>query len=69
MLPQAVLEVRQAAGRLIRSATDTGILILADSRLVSKGYGKVFLRSLPSQNVSFVTAQELADILASKPLG
>ncbi|MCI9129750.1 MAG: DNA polymerase III subunit epsilon [Eggerthellaceae bacterium] len=69
VLPQAVLEVRQAAGRLIRSATDTGILILADSRLVSKGYGKVFLRSLPSQNVSFVTAQELADILASKPLG
>lgn len=46
-LPDAVLEVKQAAGRLIRSSTDTGVLILADSRLVSKGYGKKFLSSLP----------------------
>lgn len=63
VLPQAVLEVRQAAGRLIRSATDTGVLVLADARLVSKGYGKVFLRSLPSKNVKFVSTQELLDAL------
>ena len=47
-LPEAVLEVKQAAGRLIRSSTDSGVLILADSRLVSKGYGKKFLTSLPT---------------------
>ena len=47
-LPDAVLEVKQAAGRLIRSSTDTGVLVLADSRLVSKGYGKKFLSSLPT---------------------
>lgn len=46
-LPDAVLEVKQAAGRLIRSSTDSGVLVLADSRLVSKGYGKKFLSSLP----------------------
>lgn len=46
-LPDAVLEVKQAAGRLIRSSTDSGVLVLADSRLVSKGYGKKFLKSLP----------------------
>ncbi len=63
VLPQAVLEVRQAAGRLIRRADDTGVLILADSRLMSKGYGKVFLRSLPSRNVQFVSAEELVEIL------
>lgn len=63
VLPQAVLEMRQAAGRLIRRADDSGVLILADSRLVSKGYGKVFLRSLPSKNVRFVTTQELLEEL------
>ena len=48
-LPEAVLEVKQAAGRLIRTSTDRGVLVLADSRLLSKGYGKKFLSSLPSQ--------------------
>lgn len=45
-LPEAVLEVKQAAGRLIRTSTDAGVLVLADSRLVTKGYGKKFLSSL-----------------------
>lgn len=49
VLPAAVLETKQAAGRLIRKADDRGILILADKRLITKGYGKTFLRSLPSQ--------------------
>ena len=47
-LPEAVLEVKQAAGRLIRSSTDSGVLVMADSRLVTKGYGKKFLSSLPA---------------------
>lgn len=47
-LPEAVLSVKQAAGRLIRSSTDCGVLILADPRLVTKGYGKKFLNSLPT---------------------
>lgn len=46
-LPEAVLEVKQAAGRLIRTSTDSGVLVLADARLLSKGYGKKFLSSLP----------------------
>lgn len=63
VLPQAVLEVRQAAGRLIRKADDTGVLILADSRLVSKGYGKVFINSLPSKNVHYVSSDEVVEAL------
>ncbi len=51
-LPEAVISVKQAAGRLIRSSTDTGVLVLADSRLVTKGYGRLFVSSLPSTNVS-----------------
>ncbi len=47
-LPEAVLEVKQAAGRLIRTSTDAGVLVMADSRLVTKGYGKKFLNSLPT---------------------
>ena len=46
-LPEAVIEVKQAAGRLIRSASDSGVLVLADSRLVTKRYGRQFLTSLP----------------------
>lgn len=51
-LPDAVISVKQAAGRLIRSSTDTGVLVLADSRLVTKGYGSLFVSSLPSRSVS-----------------
>jgi ATP-dependent DNA helicase DinG len=46
-LPQAVLALRQGAGRLIRDPSDTGLLVLADPRLIEKGYGKLFLDSLP----------------------
>ena len=49
-LPEAVLTVKQAAGRLIRTERDTGILVLADSRLLSKRYGRQFLSSLPSKS-------------------
>ena len=64
-LPQAVLEVKQAAGRLIRKDTDKGILVLADSRLLSRSYGKVFLRSLPSKNISYVTSEEAVSVGAA----
>ncbi len=46
-LPQAVVALRQGAGRLIRSVDDRGVFILCDTRLVSKSYGKIFTRSLP----------------------
>lgn len=46
-LPQAVLALRQGAGRLIRDPDDTGLLVVGDPRLITKGYGKLFLGSLP----------------------
>ena len=67
VLPAAVLEVKQAAGRLIRRADDTGALILADHRLVSKGYGKTFLNSLPSKNIKVMKASEIvAELKAAR---
>lgn len=59
VLPAAVLETKQAAGRLIRKATDRGVLILADKRLITKGYGKTFLRSMPSRNIQFCSSAEI----------
>ena len=55
-LPEAVISVKQAAGRLIRSSTDTGVLVLADSRLTTKGYGRLFIGSLPSGSVTRLEA-------------
>jgi len=46
-LPEAVLKFRQGFGRLIRSATDHGIVVVLDPRVVRKGYGRRFLDSLP----------------------
>ena len=46
-VPVAVLTLKQGLGRLIRSASDTGILAVLDSRLIHRGYGRRFLESLP----------------------
>ena len=46
-LPQAVLQLKQGAGRLIRDETDRGVLMLCDPRLVGKPYGRRILASLP----------------------
>lgn len=46
-LPDAVITLKQGAGRLIRDSQDRGVLIICDSRLVMRNYGAIFLRSLP----------------------
>lgn len=63
-LPDAVISVKQAAGRLIRSSTDTGVLVLADSRLVTKGYGRLFVSSLPSKSVTRLEAANVGRFLS-----
>src|SRR5579883_1104395 len=46
-LPQAVLTLKQGAGRLIRDSEDRGILVICDPRIVGNRYGETFLQSLP----------------------
>ncbi len=46
-LPEAVLKFRQGTGRLIRSQQDSGMIVILDSRINTKRYGKTFLNSLP----------------------
>lgn len=46
-LPEAVLKLRQGVGRLIRSEKDKGMVVLLDKRIITKFYGKNFIRALP----------------------
>lgn len=46
-LPEAIINLKQGAGRLIRDETDRGVLMLCDPRLISKPYGKRIWQSLP----------------------
>jgi ATP-dependent DNA helicase DinG len=50
-VPQAVIKFKQGFGRLIRSRDDRGAVLILDSRVLSKNYGKAFLRSLPGAPV------------------
>ena len=51
MLPEAALALKQGAGRLIRSETDRGVLVICDSRLVTMGYGAKLISALPPMRV------------------
>ncbi|NZA26750.1 ATP-dependent DNA helicase [Luteimonas sp. SJ-92] len=59
-LPQAVIALKQGVGRLIRSERDRGVLVLCDPRLTGKGYGRVFLDSMPP----FPVTRDVADVQA-----
>lgn len=59
-LPAAVLTLKQGAGRLIRSVTDRGVLMLCDNRLLTRPYGRLFIHSLPPMRRSRELAQAVA---------
>ena len=50
-VPEAVIGLRQGVGRLIRGAEDRGVLVLGDTRVTRRGYGRQFLQSLPPMPV------------------
>jgi len=47
-LPQAIINLKQGVGRLIRDHSDKGVLVICDNRLVTRKYGQTFLQSLPN---------------------
>ena len=53
-LPEAILKFRQGVGRLIRTKTDTGIIVVLDNRILTKQYGQSFLDALPPCPVEIV---------------
>ena len=58
-LPEAVIKFKQGFGRLIRTATDSGIVVVTDPRMTTKAYGQTFLDALPGCPVLRVRASQL----------
>lgn len=58
-LPEAILKFRQGFGRLIRTQTDRGIVIVLDRRILTKSYGKSFLESLPNCQKKVATLRDI----------
>lgn len=54
-VPEAVIKFKQGFGRLIRSKTDTGIVVVLDPRIKTKAYGKIFVQSLPETEIVLET--------------
>jgi ATP-dependent DNA helicase DinG len=57
-LPSAIIKFKQGFGRLIRSKTDTGIVVILDSRVVNKPYGQKFLAAIPKCKMKIVDAKK-----------
>ncbi len=57
-VPSAIITLKQGLGRLIRSASDRGVLSVLDPRLTTKAYGQTFLKSLPQCKIT----QDIADV-------
>jgi len=56
-LPDALIKFRQGVGRLIRTATDRGVVTILDARVLAKTYGRLFLESLPTSKWEKLTQE------------
>jgi DNA polymerase-3 subunit epsilon/ATP-dependent DNA helicase DinG len=63
-LPEAILKFRQGFGRLIRSASDRGVVVILDRRVLTKQYGRLFLESLPQCTVRAAPLAQLPKLAA-----
>jgi ATP-dependent DNA helicase DinG len=57
----AIIKFKQGFGRLIRNKTDSGMVVVLDSRIVRKPYGKQFIAAIPKCHVEVVSSQEYFD--------
>jgi len=64
-VPQAVLKLRQGFGRLIRSRDDRGVVLILDNRIVTKNYGRKFIKSLPGAALMIAPSEQLFQRLES----
>ena len=61
MLPEAVIRFRQGVGRLVRTKTDRGVVVIADSRMAKKSYGFIFRKSVAGSVQVVSTPEEVVD--------
>ncbi len=64
-VPLAILRFRQGFGRLIRTKTDRGVMVIMDSRIEKSNFGLLFLRSLPECEVQYGTLNDVAGVTAN----
>ena len=62
-LPSAVIRFKQGVGRLIRTTTDFGAVVVLDKRVLTRRYGRSFLRSLPTSHRTCVNPRHLCDMI------
>ena len=67
-LPAAVIGLKQGVGRLIRDVSDSGVVVICDPRLTSRGYGRIFLDSLPPMPIT-ADIEEVRAFFASRNAG
>ncbi|MBN2189192.1 MAG: hypothetical protein JW699_07045, partial [Chitinispirillaceae bacterium] len=72
-VPEAVIRFRQGCGRLIRTAGDRGALVVLDNRIINKGYGRQFVRSLDAPFAAWNDVPEMLgrvnEFLSGAPAG
>jgi ATP-dependent DNA helicase DinG len=61
MLPNALLRIRQGFGRLIRSTSDRGLVLILDSRVSKKYYGSFFKEILPGKHIDLKSEVQMLD--------
>ena len=64
-LPEAVIKFRQGFGRLVRTKSDRGVVVVTDPRLVTKNYGATFRKSIPASVHTVTEPDELLERVAS----
>jgi len=64
LLPEAVIRFRQGFGRLIRSKSDRGVVVVTDPRIVTKNYGAVFRKSIPASVRTVAEAPQLMQMVS-----
>lgn len=58
-IPESIIKFKQGIGRLIRSKEDKGIITILDNRVITKTYGKYFLESIPTKNISRIDVEDI----------
>ena len=64
-VPRSILRLRQGFGRLIRTKTDRGVVIILDRRVIASRYGSAFLNSLPPAQRADCSLYQIPDIIRS----
>ena len=62
-IPEAIIKFKQGIGRLIRSKTDEGNIIVLDNRIIKKKYGEFFINSFPTSKIKVIEKKEILNSL------